>query len=210
MESFVLAGGQSTRMGRDKALMQLEGGTLLELALQKLRTLGGRPPRIVGSRKELSAYGEVIADRSPGDGPLAGIEAALAASSSALNLFLAVDLPLIPPPFLTWLLARAQTTGARVTIPRIGGFPQPLCAVYHRNLLTPVSAAIAAGNRKVMPVMSAAAPRSEDRDVFEVERVAAAFPDLLACTPLPPFRWFLNCNTPEDIAAMRNALVWSA
>ena len=209
-ESFLLAGGQSSRMGQDKALLTLHGKTLLELALEKLRTLPGPPPRIAGSRPDLSPYAEVVMDRHAGSGPLAGIEAALTATTQPLNLFLPVDLPLLPARFLAWMLARAEATGALMTVPRINGYPQPLCAVYHRDLLAPITAALGDGNRKVMSVTSTAANQLGQpgaRDVFDVERVGSAWPELTGYAPLPISRWFHNCNTPEDMVAMGNALV---
>ncbi len=141
-EGFVLAGGRSTRMGQDKALLSVDGRSLLDHALDKLRALPlAGAPRIAAARSDLSAHAPVIADRRPGCGPLSGIEAALAASARPLNVFLPVDLPLLPPQFLLWMLQRAALTGALVTVPRINGLPQPLCAVYHRDLLDHLGAA---------------------------------------------------------------------
>lgn len=207
-EGFVLAGGRSTRMGQDKALLQWGGQTLLELALEKLSGLGGPAPRIAAARADLSRYAPVVADLHPGCGPLSGIEAALAASSRPLNVFLPVDLPLLPRGFLVWMLRRAEVTDALMTVPRIHGQPQPLCAVYHRDLLGPITRSLVAGDRKVMPVMIAAAGEqalSQAIDVFDVERVASASPGLNGFGPLPLYRWFHNCNTPEDMSG--NALV---
>jgi molybdopterin-guanine dinucleotide biosynthesis protein A len=210
-EGFVLAGGRSTRMGQDKTLLCLAGRSLLDLALDKLRALPlAGVPRIVAARSDLSAHGEVIGDLQPGCGPLSGIEAALAASAQPLNVFLPVDIPLLPPHFLLWMLQRAAITGAVVTVPRINGRPQPLSAVYHRDLLGHMSASLRAGEHKVMPVVTAAAREhspAHSIDIFDVELVVSAHGQTLACSPLPLYRWFHNCNTPEDIAGIGNALV---
>jgi molybdenum cofactor guanylyltransferase len=210
-EAFVLAGGRSARMGQDKALLQLSSRSLLALALDKLRALPvAAAPRIVAARADLSSYTEVIPDLHPGCGPLGGIESALAESARPLNLFLPVDLPLLPTAFLLWLLRRAEITGALVTVPRINGFPQPLCAVYHRSLLQAITASLLAGNYKVMPAMMAAAgglDHSASIDVFDVELIASTNQELLASSPQPLYRWFHNCNTPQDMAAIENALV---
>jgi molybdenum cofactor guanylyltransferase len=209
--AFVLAGGRSTRMGQDKALLRLAGRSLLEIALDKLRILPlADAPRIVATRSDLSSHAAVIPDLQPGCGPLSGIEAALAASPRPLNVFLPVDIPLLPAHFLLWMLQRAETTGAVMTVPRINGWPQPLCAVYHRDLLGHITASLRAGDYKVMPVVTAAArahSSSHPMDIFDVELVSAANSDLVALSPLPPHRWFHNCNTPEDMAAIGNALV---
>jgi molybdenum cofactor guanylyltransferase len=202
-EAFVLAGGRSTRMGRDKALLQLAGRSLLELALDKLRTLPlAAAPRIAGARSE---HAGVVADLHPGCGPLSGIEAALAASTQPLNVFLPVDMPLLPPEFLLWMLRRAQITGALVTVSRINGLPQPLCAVYHKHLLSQITGSLLAGDYKVMPVVTAAASGHGSIDLFDVERVGSAQP--FEFSPLPLYRWFHNCNTPGDMSGIENALV---
>jgi molybdenum cofactor guanylyltransferase len=209
VEGFVLAGGRSSRMGQDKALLEVHGRSLVELALDKLRRIGITTPRVAGARTDLSSHARVVTDLHPGCGPLSGIEAALAATTQPLNLFLPVDMPLLPSRFLTWMLLRAEITGALVTVPRINGQPQPLCAVYHRDLLRPITASLLAGNYKVMPVMSAAAGQAQIVDVFDTERLASTDPELLGFSPLPLYRWFHNCNVPEDMAGIGNALVLS-
>ena len=213
VEGFVLAGGRSSRMGQDKALLDVGGRSLVEIALDKLRNIGVAAPRIAGARTDLSSLAPVVPDLHPGCGPLSGIEAALAASSQPLNLFLPVDMPLLPARFLHWMLLRAEITGALVTVPRINGQPQPLCAVYHRDLLRPITASLLAGNYKVMPVVSAAADQSQSQsltvDVFDTERLASTDSELPGFSPLPLYRWFHNCNLPEDMAGVGNALVLS-
>jgi molybdenum cofactor guanylyltransferase len=213
VEGFVLAGGRSSRMGQDKALLQLGGRSLVGVALDKLRSIGVAAPRIAGARTDLSSHAPVVPDLHPECGPLSGIEAALSATSQPLNLFLPVDMPLLPARFLSWMLLRAEITGALVTVPRINGQPQPLCAVYHRDLLAPLTASLLAGNYKVMSVVSAAAGQSQSAsqmvDVFDTERLASIHPELLDLSSLPLYLWFHNCNLPEDMAGIENALVLS-
>src|SRR5215472_17903262 len=103
---FILAGGRSSRMGRDKALLPFNDATLLEFMLEKARALTSRV-FIVGGRELYSGYGEVIEDIIPGCGPLGGIHAALASSESNDNLILSVDIPFVTTSFLGWLLSAA-------------------------------------------------------------------------------------------------------
>jgi molybdopterin-guanine dinucleotide biosynthesis protein A len=196
MNAFVLAGGQSTRMGRDKVLLEFRGRPLIEHALGKLRALGFSP-RIAGTRPDLAVYAPIISDNFPGSGPLAGIDAALAVSDADLNLFLPIDLPLLPLEFLRWMTARACETSALATIPYIESRPQPLCAIYHRNLQSWAPSALAAGDRKVMRVVENAASASKSKlDRFDVEVIAAC---LDFSTALPVHRWFHNLNTPAEV-----------
>ncbi|MGI8770449.1 MAG: molybdenum cofactor guanylyltransferase [Acidobacteriaceae bacterium] len=198
-EGFVLAGGGSTRMGRDKASLEVAGRPLVQHMLAKLRSLG-LPVRVAGARVDLTEFAEVTADVYPGCGPLAGIEAALRASDAPRNLCVAVDLPLLPAPWLGYLMERAELTGAAATIPYAGGRPQPLCAVYRRELLPFLSAALAAGDYKVMRVIEAAALALNGEwaiDRFDCERI---WPALRGDEPLAPVgEAFLNCNTPQDL-----------
>jgi molybdenum cofactor guanylyltransferase len=196
MNAFILAGGRSSRMGRDKALVEFRGHPLIEHALGQLRALGFSP-RIAGTRPDLTGYAPVIDDNYPGAGPLAGIEAALSASHADLNLFLPIDLPQLPLEFLRWMIARAGETSALATIPRLQDHPQPLCAIYHRDLLSHTRLALDAGDRKVMRVVHHAAAAADLKlDCFHIEIIAASF-DFPAV--LPVHRWFQNLNTPTDI-----------
>ena len=187
-------------MGRDKALIEFHGRPLIEHAVAKLRSLGYRP-RIAGSRSDLAEYAPVIPDNYSGSGPLAGIEAALAASDDHLNLFLPVDLPLLPVGFLRWMTARAIETSPLATIPRLQGRPQPLCAVYDRALLPHARAALISGKPKVMRAVEAAAAFTRRAiDLFDIEAVAASLSPSPGWPAAPPVhRWFQNLNTPEDL-----------
>jgi molybdenum cofactor guanylyltransferase len=195
MNAFVLAGGRSSRMGRDKALLAFHGRLLIEHALETLRSLGFTPA-IAGSRDDLAVYAPVIADNYPGRGPLGGIEAALASTSEELNLFLPVDLPLLPTGLLRWMMERAQRTLALATIPRVLGSPQPLCAIYNVALWKSAKTALAAGDGKVMRVVERAAQENRLRiDSFDVETVTAS--GAYSAEMLPHY-WFENLNTPQD------------
>ena len=105
--AFVLAGGRSRRMGSDKAFLQFEGRTLLAQALDLLRALTPEV-RIVGPAAKFATYGRVIEDVYPGHGPLAGIHAALSASTTELNLILAVDLPFVSESLLRFIVEQAD------------------------------------------------------------------------------------------------------
>ncbi|HTV82208.1 MAG TPA: molybdenum cofactor guanylyltransferase [Acidobacteriaceae bacterium] len=211
MDGFVLAGGQSTRMGRDKALLELNGRALVALAVEKLQAVG-LDAKICGARAEATAelarFAEVIPDHFAQSGPVAGIEAGLAVGEVALSLFLAVDIPLVPAEFLHWIMERAGTSGAAATIPIAGGVPQPLCAVYSRRLLEGLRTAIAAGHLKMMTaVEEAVAALGERVDLFQVESVASGLPAGIWPMDPPLRRWFLNANTPEEWARV-SGLGW--
>jgi molybdenum cofactor guanylyltransferase len=201
-EGWVLAGGRSLRMGEDKAGLLVAGRRLLDHMLGKLRALGLRA-RVAGLRAPVvENAAEVFTDAHPDCGPLSGMETALARSEAALVMVLGVDLPLLPTQFLAWMLRRASTTGAVVTMPRLLGEPQPLCAVYRRELLPEITAALEADDYKVMNMVERATSAGR-LDCFDAERVAATGAWRSA---VPTHQQFMNCNTPAELKVAQRLL----
>ncbi len=146
---FVLAGGKSSRMGRDKALLPFRGGTLVEAVAAAVAEAAGRVT-LIGDPERYGCFGlPVVADRYPGWGPLAGIHAALTLDQADWNLVVACDMPELTPAFLRSLLEAAEAAGADCLLPKSAGLPEPLCAVYHRRILPVIQAAMERGVRKV-------------------------------------------------------------
>jgi molybdopterin-guanine dinucleotide biosynthesis protein A len=190
LTAFILAGGNSTRMGTDKAFVMLEGRSLLARALDVCRTITGEV-RIVGDREKFAPFADVVEDVFPGCGPLSGIHAALRASGTDLNLVLAVDLPFVSPALLHFLTGQAREGGAIVTLPRAGKGWQPLCAVYRRAFADAAETALRAGRYKVDTLFDPALTRA----IGEEELRSAGFsPEV-----------FRNLNTPEELADARRA-----
>src|ERR1700693_1943525 len=146
--AFVLAGGKSTRMGKDKAFLEFRGRILLARALE-LAAGVGQEVRIVGDPRKFAAFGRVVEDIYRERGPLGGIHAALKSSSTELNLILAVDLPFVQPNFLNYLISVARETMALATVPRAGDGLQPLCAVYRREFAQAAEQSLARGKNKI-------------------------------------------------------------
>jgi molybdopterin-guanine dinucleotide biosynthesis protein A len=145
---FVLAGGESSRMGQDKAFLPFGSSTLLARALELARAATGNA-WVVGSAKKFAAFGPVVEDLYPGRGPLAGIHAALAVSDALLNLITAVDMPFLHLDFLNYLIARARESQAEVVAPRAGGHFQPLCAIYRKSFAEVAQRSLKTGKNKI-------------------------------------------------------------
>ena len=146
--AFVLAGGKSSRMGRDKAFLQLEGRTLLSLALEAASAVAANV-WIVGSAAKFAAFAPVVEDIYAERGPLAGIHAALAGTATDLNLIMAVDLPFLQSGFLQYLISQARKSPAVVVVPKAGGGLQPLCAVYRRHFAEVAERSLRAGRNRI-------------------------------------------------------------
>jgi molybdopterin-guanine dinucleotide biosynthesis protein A len=145
---FVLAGGKSSRMRSDKAFLRLGEETLLSRAL-KVASAVAQEVRIVGDAQKFASFGQVVEDVYRERGPLGGIHAALSSSATEWNLMLAVDLPFAGPELLRYLVLRARESGAVVTVPRVGGGLQPLCAVYQRKFAEVAEQSLRDGKNKI-------------------------------------------------------------
>ena len=145
---YVLAGGQSTRMGRDKALLEIGGQPLIQSAVNLLKAVTERVV-ILGPAEQYGFLGlPVLPDLVPSRGPLSAICTGLERSETDVNLFLACDMPLMQAPFLKLLVEKAAQADA-VLMRLDDGSLEPLCAVYNRSCLSVVKANYDCGRFKL-------------------------------------------------------------
>lgn len=211
-----MAGGQSSRMGRDKALLELGGVPLVRHAVRKLSAVCS-DVRILSSRAELEEFAPLVPDLRPGCGPMGGLEAAFACSTHEWNLFLPVDMPFFPAA----LMFRAPEAGSeearmRVEMYTVDGIPQPLFCLLHREVGPYVRAAMDRGDHKVFPVLEGAAqdlarlagvPVEQvfRNHVWNGDAVVSACGDagevgITDAQQRARRMWFANLNTPEEFA----------
>jgi molybdopterin-guanine dinucleotide biosynthesis protein A len=177
--AWVLVGGRSSRMGSDKARAD-SGGRALALRVADKAASVCATVSLVGDPAIYNDWGlPVIADRLPGLGPLAGIEAALAASESDNNLIIACDMPALDENLLEALFA----AGGDCALPRHDdGKIEPLCAVYQRGCGPVIREALESGVRKVTDAL-----RSLEDHGLAIRYIRVSNPSS-----------FANLNTPED------------
>ena len=185
---FVLAGGRSSRMGTNKALLILNGKPLIEHTKSVLESVCGKV-FILGQRELYGSFGQCYEDIYPDCGPLSGIHAALTHAQTERSLITAVDTPFITAEFLNHLVEKAVNSSALVTAPCVGGHVQPLCTVFSRGFLPIVEEALRAGKYKVEPLF--AKTQSLILGEGELDQFALAA-DM-----------FENLNTPEDLERAR-------
>jgi len=195
---FVLAGGRSSRMGRDKALIELAGQPLVSHALAILRG-AGLEGAIVGPLARYGAFAPVVEDLRPGRGPLAGVCVGLASTSAQWAVFLTVDMPVLPASLVAVLLRHAQITGMPVTVASVNGFAQTFPVVLDRQVLPTLEFELETGPGGSYSAFEAAASNlGQTLAVLPVELLIqsgqAGHPECL-----PASRWFLNVNSPVDL-----------
>ena len=190
MTGIVLAGGLSTRLGTAKALLRLGDKTFLELAVSAVSPFCRRIIVVAAAAGWSLPYLEdytVVADETPGLGPLGGLVTGLAVSDDEWHLTLACDLPLVRPKLLELIVREAS--GVDAVVPRSGGRLHPLLAAYARSCLAPARASLEAGRRAMTALLDQVQVRFiEEAKLCEVD------PDLAS---------FTNVNTWDDYRALR-------
>lgn len=137
MTGAVLAGGQSRRMGRDKALLPWQGQPLWERQTAVLRAAGAHPVGVV-RRPDQTALGELCwRDRRTECGPLAGLEAALLSGDRPHVAILAVDMPFLDADWFQWLASDCSPGLGAVA--RHSAAYEPLAAIYPRAAIAEVA-----------------------------------------------------------------------
>ena len=173
---YVLAGGRSSRMGRDKARLPFRGMLLIEAVAREVEKAAGSAV-LVGYRDPVPGLLS-IPDLHPGEGPLGGILTVLHHSPAEWNLVVACDMPEASAGFLNLLLDKAASSGAAALVPAgPSGMAEPLCAVYHRSCRAAFDQVFDQGRRKVTEALAA------------VATIRLSVPETL---------YFQNVNTPDD------------
>ena len=195
---IINAGGQSRRMGTDKALLPVPPHAAPLIAhvaarlapLEVARLLVVTNDRTLPARAGLPPATRFVPDAYPDTGTLGGIATGLQ-HAPGWAVVVACDLPLVSAPLFQMLieLAGEQENGAErwdAVVPVVDGYEEPLHALYHRRCLPAIAARLAAGQRRVISFM----PDVRTRYVPE-ERLRTVDPTL---------RSFFNTNTPEEWA----------
>ena len=181
-------------MGRDKALLEVGGVTLLQRAVTLVRSAGGtpmvvgrrRPPEQVAGARQID---EVSRSGRPACGPLMGLRWGLADCGTDLAVALACDLPFMTADLIHHLIALSE--GVDAVVPHCGGFPHVLAAAYTSECLPAIDRRLAAEQRAVHGLLDDLKVRFVEED--ELTRFGGA-------------RLLENINTPADLARANAAV----
>ncbi|PYZ93835.1 molybdenum cofactor guanylyltransferase [Salipaludibacillus keqinensis] len=200
LTGILLAGGKSSRMGVNKALLMIEGQTNIERMKQKLETVTNKLV-LVTNEPEVFRFLQVpmIKDKKTDQGPLAGIEAGLSVVNNAWNLVVACDLPFFDLRVIDILVNKTKTSPkAQAIIPIIYGRENPLYALYHQKALPVVENQLRQGKRRIRDVLANLHVENlTEKDLME----AGMTMDEIELA-------FFNMNRPEDYnwVVSRNSL----
>jgi molybdenum cofactor guanylyltransferase len=183
--AVVLAGGKSSRLGADKALLLLEGQPLIARTVRQLFPLSDDLIVVTNSPERFEPLGlpvRLVADERPGEGSLMGIYSGLKAARHPYALVVACDMPFLNRPLLDYMLSIMPSCD--VVVPRLAGMLEPLHAVYSRTCLPWMARLLDQGQRKIITFFPYVKVRYVEED--EINRF-----DSLHLS-------FMNINTPQD------------
>jgi molybdopterin-guanine dinucleotide biosynthesis protein A len=192
--SIILAGGRSSRLGREKLAEVIAGKSLTERAVSSLISLSQEILIVISqkqARSSLSLYtypeAKTVVDLYPGKGSLIGIYTGLVHSTNFLNLVVACDMPFLNVNLLRYMIDISP--GFDVIIPRVDDQMEPLHAVYSKNCIGPMESLIKQDNLKATAFFDSVKVRyvgKEELDRFDPERLS-----------------FFNINTEADLKRAR-------
>jgi molybdopterin-guanine dinucleotide biosynthesis protein A len=174
-------------MGRNKALMELEGQTLIARVLDRIAPLCDD---LIISANDVELYaglpGRIVQDVIPGRGVLSGIHAGLTVMRNEKAIIVACDMPFLSLRLLRYMAVVAH--GYDVVVPKIGGFYEPLHAVYGARCVEPIEQLVAEGPRRVTGFYHFVRVREVTKEVISLFDADLSF---------------VNVNTPEEWAEVQ-------
>jgi len=183
-ESFVLAGGKSSRMGADKGLVDFRGKKMIEHVIYSLGL--SYPISIISDNQEYRQFGHnVYTDIYKNCGPLGGIHSALYNSNAGWNIVMSCDLPFVTSDFLLFLLKKIKGNLCDAIVPVHDSKVEPMCALYCKSSLPKIETLILKKELKMQAVL-------EKLNTIYVEVPKEKFDAGLL---------FRNINSPADITS---------
>ena len=180
LTAVILCGGQSSRMGHDKATLRIGSETFLERAIRVAREIAADVIVVSRASQHVPEGVKVVHDPIENLGPLAGIAAGLAASRSDLNVVIACDMPMIKSAVLKRLADLIGEHDACVAV--VDGHPSVLCGIYRSRVAPAAQQLLEQGERRVTALLDRVKTRRVD---------AALFGDID-----PHLDTFFSCDTP--------------
>ncbi|MGC2049752.1 MAG: molybdenum cofactor guanylyltransferase [Gallionella sp.] len=188
--AIILAGGDSQRMGSDKANLLLDGRSLLQSVTATMRPMF---PEVVVSSRQHRPDIELpqVCDDPSCTGPLAGLVAGLGHITTAWAFAVACDMPFVVPEVIELLAQRR--TGRQAVVPVVQGYPQPLAAFYACDCREVIRAHLDSGGKNSLQAVL------EKLDVCYVDEAEMMAAD-------PGLRSFFDLDTPQDVARAKREM----
>jgi molybdopterin-guanine dinucleotide biosynthesis protein A len=192
--SIVLAGGRSSRLGKEKHSEVISGRSIIERVLDRIHSVSDETLLVISRRQSATAFSypgvKTVFDLYPDKGALGGIYTGLVYSGHSRNMVVACDMPFLNGELLRYMIDLAA--GFDIVIPRVGELTEPLHAVYSNRCVGPMEKQMKEGDLRIAHVFGQVRVRyveEQELDAFDPNRVS-----------------FFNVNTREDLDRARAML----
>lgn len=183
VSGVILAGGKSSRMGRNKALLEVGGKRIIESAVALFKSIFKEVILVTNSPSEYADLDvRIVTDIFPGKGSLGGIYTGLSHSSHDYSFVASCDMPFLKREMIEFLISKKEDFD--VIVPRLRDGYEPLHALYSRRCLKPIEAMLRKGDLRIIGFYQEVRVREVSED------------ELSPFNPSPSS--FININTPED------------
>lgn len=184
MTAIILAGGKSSRFGKDKAFITIRGSSLIKKQVKILKKVFKKIIIVTNNPDKFKIRGvKVIRDLVPGLGPLSGIHAGLLASTTNYNFVVGCDMPFLNPGLIKYMISKAN--GFDIVVPKLKKGCETLFAIYSKKCTLPISGILSKDNFRVRQLFK----KVKVREISE--RVVKRFGS--------PETIFFNINTLQDL-----------
>jgi len=184
VSAIILAGGNSLRLGRDKALVKICGSsTIIHTIVEKLRVISDDVIVVTNGKRYANLGVKLTSDIYLANGPLAGLHAGLLTTKYSHALVVACDMPFLNLKLLNYTVSLPLDYD--VLIPKIGGWPEPLHAIYSRRCIEPIERRLHGHHFRVQDLL-------DDVSVH-------CLPECVLETFDPQNHSFFNVNSPEKL-----------
>lgn len=186
MTGIILAGGKSSRMGKDKSFILFSGRPLIEVLIDKISPLfkdliivTNKP--YLYQKYDIRTEVDIVKD----SGPLAGIYTGLVSSRDSYNFIFACDMPFLNQDLIQYMVEETKGGDYDVVVPEYKGRLQPLCAIYSKKCIEPIENELSRNNLKIRDFLQYVKVRVINEK--EISRFISSQ------------SLFANINTPQDI-----------
>lgn len=203
INGIILSGGQSSRMGEDKALMKVGTKTIIEIVIDKLKPFCDEIIISADNIDEYSKFGyKVVPDRYKNSGPLSGIYSSLLESNSERNFIISCDLPLIGSELIEQIIE--TKSDKEIILPVTNGKYHQLCGVYSRSIIPEAESILRRGEEEKGGKEEKENRRKRKTSVKRLLEISDV--EFVNVTDMVSENEFLNMNTKEDFTIIEKLL----
>ncbi len=183
MTGIILSGGESHRMAKDKAFLEIDGELIIERILKVFKDIFDEIIIVTNTPEFYISYDVIlVGDVIEKKGPMSGLYSGLINSKRNYNFVTACDMPFLNRQLISFMMGLAGNND--IVIPRIKDFLEPLHAIYSKSCIPFIEGYLKDGNSGLRELLGGCKVRYvEEEEIIQID---------------PDMKSFININTPEE------------